>query len=98
MKKSTLDTSDARMLELIEKLKRSGEIRFTQTFLDVVEVPKQNIYNIKIGKQHFTIDQIKKACKEYNVNANWILGLEKEVFRVNKIVNKSSSTKTKISS
>lgn len=82
---ANLDVTDAQMLRLIPILKANGLIRFQQEFCDAVGLLKQNIRNIKIksitGPQHFTAAHILNACKEYNVNANWIMGLEKEVFR-----------------
>ena len=73
--------SDQRMLKLIEVLKTSGQIRFNQTFLDAIDMPKQNIRFVKIGEKHFTPEHIQMACKTYKVNANWIFGFEKEIFR-----------------
>lgn len=80
MHQTTITTPDARMLELIELLKVRGTIRFTQEFLDAAAIHKQNISNIRAGRQHFTLEQITKACQAYNVNANWILGLSPETF------------------
>jgi len=79
--KIKLNISDARMLQLIIELKDQGAIRFTQQFCDDLEIHKQHIRQIRIGKQHFTAEQIKMACKEYNVNANWIIGLEENIYR-----------------
>lgn len=79
--KSNLDISDQRILELIDILKQNDIIKFSQTFCDAVNVPKQLIRNIRIGNQHFTVHHIEAICKIYNVNANWIMGLEKNMFR-----------------
>lgn len=76
--------SDQRMLKLIEVLKASGQIRFNQTFLDAIDMPKQNIRLVKLGEKHFTPEHIHMACKTYKVNANWIFGFEKEIFRAPK--------------
>ena len=81
MSKVKLNITDTRMLELIDALKEKGIITYRQEFCDVIDMEKQTIYNIKIAKQHFTAEHIMRACKEYKVNANWILGLEPEVFR-----------------
>jgi hypothetical protein len=88
MTKLKLPITDSRMLKLIELLKDTGKIETRQEFLDAIDVPKQNIYNIKIMKQSFTTKQIGAACDLYNINVNWIFGLEKEIYRVNKNVNK----------
>jgi hypothetical protein len=78
--KKKLDITDRKMLELIDHLKTTGEIRYRQEFCDAIDLPKQNIYNIKKGKQHFTAAHIFRACKIYYVNANWIMGLEDQIF------------------
>ena len=72
---------DKRMLKLIDLLKANGTIRFTQQFLDSIGMLKQNLRQVKEGQIRFNTDHILKACKTYKVNANWIFGLEKEVFR-----------------
>jgi hypothetical protein len=73
--------SDQRMLKLIEILKTSGQIKFTQAFLDAIDMPKQNIRLVKLGEKHFTPEHIHMACKTYMVNANWIFGFEKDIYR-----------------
>ncbi len=79
--KPELNTSDRRMLELIDILKVAGQIRFRQEFCDVIKMPKQNIRQVQQGKQHFTAFQIERACSFFNVNSNWIFDLEVTVFR-----------------
>ena len=74
--------SDKQMLKLMALLKISGQIQYTQAFLDVIEMPKQNIRLVRLGEKHFTPEHIHLACKTYKVNANWIFGIEKEMFRV----------------
>lgn len=77
-----LSIPDKKMLELIKILKERGDIRFRQEFCDAINLPKQNIRNIKIGIQHFTVMQIRETCKAYNINANWIFGLSDQISRV----------------
>jgi len=43
---------------------------------------QQTISKIKKGKSHFTVAQIETICIKFNVNANWIFGLEKKVFNM----------------
>ncbi len=78
--KPKLTTPDAQMLAAIDLLKTRGTITYTQAFLDAIEMRKQNIRGIKQGTHHFTAVQIMRACKEYNLNANWIFGASKDVF------------------
>ena len=72
------------MLELAELLQDSGKIRFRQDFLDVIGMPKQHFRRVVLGQQHFSPEQIGRACAEYRVNANWILGLEEKIWTVRK--------------
>lgn len=70
-----------RMLQVIEILRANGDIQLRQEFYDTIGIARQTIYNIRQGTQYFTVDHIQKACKQYNINSNWILGLSDEVFR-----------------
>lgn len=73
---------DKRMIDLVKVLKDRGDIRFTQEFCDAVGILKQNYRNVKEGTQYFTPLHIANACKEYNINANWIFGLSDQMSRV----------------
>lgn len=75
MPSSTPSIPDQRMLELHDRLKVAGRIRFTQEFLNVAGVLKQNIRPIRLGQKSFTVEQIAKVCREYGIDANWVLGL-----------------------
>jgi hypothetical protein len=74
--------SDERMIDFIELLQHHEVIRYRQEFLDVIGMKKQHFTNIQAGAQSFTVEHITRACDYYNVNANWILGLEENMFRV----------------
>lgn len=74
-------TSNDRMLNLIDKLKANGVIEYRQEFLDVIGLKKQNYRRIITGDASFTVEHIRLACKHYNINANWVLGLEKKMLR-----------------
>ena len=98
--------SDLKILELIELLKSSGKIRFKKEFYDEIGLKKQNIFWIKNQDNqehqsyHFTAEHIIKICNRYNVNANWIIGIENNVFltsksTINKEVNKKVVSATK---
>ncbi len=77
--------SDEKILELIEVLKSNSTIRFDQDFCDEVGVLRQTIYRIKKGVTHFTPKHIQTICEKYNVNSNWIFGVEKNQYRTKKI-------------
>jgi len=84
MKKATkpkLHITITRMLFLIEVLKDKSIINSTQEFCEVIGMQKQSIRNVKIGKQHFTAKHMTLACDTYNINANWLMGLQEEIFR-----------------
>lgn len=82
------------MLELIEYLKTKGHIRFRQQFCDAIGIHKQLYRQIKLGKQHFTAAHIEMVCKTYKVNANWIMGLEKNIIS-NKVISMKKEPLTK---
>ena len=83
---------DIKILELIEVLKSHNLIRFEQDFCDEIGLLKQNIYRIKKGLAHFTPEHIKSICVVYNVNANWIFGIENQIFTRIKSDQKSNQT------
>lgn len=77
--------SDIKIFELIKTLKDLGKIDFDYEFCESIDILKQNLAPIKQGKAHFTAKHIKNICEVYGVNANWIVGIENQVFlKVNK--------------
>lgn len=72
---------DKRALKLVELLIFQKKIKNATEFCTEIEIQKQNFSKIKKGEARFTIGHIQKICKKYNVNSNWILGIEKKVFR-----------------
>ncbi len=66
------------MLELVKILLERKLIRFRHEFCNAIEMPKQNLSKVEIGKQHFTVKHIMHACQKYAVNANWLFGIEGE--------------------
>ena len=71
---------DTRMIQLIKILQTLGTITYQFEFADSLGMHKQALTQIKTGKGGFTPAQILTACKLWKVNANWIFGIEKEVF------------------
>ena len=55
------------LLELPDILRGNEVIRFRQEFCDAIDMPKQNIRNVKNGIQHFTASHILKACQTFGV-------------------------------
>jgi hypothetical protein len=71
---------DQRILKLIELLKDNGRIRFDTDFCRDIGMKKQNLYNIKTGRNYFTPEHIEQIVKAYKVNANWIFGVSEKIF------------------
>lgn len=88
-----MPTIDQRILQLIEILKDKGRIRFDTDFCRDIGMKKQNLYNIRTGRNYFTPEHIEQIVKVYKVNANWIFGVSEEKFMPTKI-NTASYTKT----
>lgn len=72
--------SDIKIFELIILLKSLGKIKFDKDFCDSIGIKKQNLAPIKKGLAHFTANHIESICRVYDVNANWIFGLENNIF------------------
>ena len=81
MPKPKLTITDTRMLKLMDMLHVLKIIKSKSEFAKMLGMERQNINNIKNGHQSFTIAHISSAAATYNVNTNWIFGLEKEIFR-----------------
>lgn len=75
-----MHNSDKAILRLIELLIFEKKIRFEFEFANAIGMLPQTISRIKSGKNHFTPFQIERICHQYNVNANWIFGMQKNVF------------------
>lgn len=72
--------SDIKIVELIQILKSSGKINFDYEFCDKIGFLKQNLLRVRKGLAHFTAKHIEMICKVYFVNANWIFGIENQIF------------------
>ncbi|WP_158592534.1 helix-turn-helix transcriptional regulator [Flavobacterium sp. 102] len=68
------------ILHLIDLLKFSKQIKTQGEFARRIEMKQSTITKINNGTAHFTVKQIEMICKIFNVNANWIFGLDKRVF------------------
>lgn len=66
---------------LIEELKRLGFIDFESDFCENIGLLKQNLNNIKQGRMNFNLKHVHKIIYQYNVNPDWIFGLENNMFR-----------------
>jgi DNA-binding Xre family transcriptional regulator len=75
-----MKTPDERILRLIDVLRFQKNIKTINEFCDEIGVIRQTIYKIKKGEAGFTVSHINTICKKYKVNANWIFGIEPNVF------------------
>lgn len=69
-----------RILRLIDLLKFQKKIKTLNQFCEDVGVIRQTISKIRTGEASFTVSHIEAICKKYKVNANWIFGIEQNVF------------------
>lgn len=76
----TLDELDKRMFELYNLLKSMGVLKTKRAFAAACGLPEQNLYNIKMERNHFTLVHVANICTFYSINANWIIGTENELF------------------
>lgn len=75
-----MHTTDKRILRLIELLIFQKKISSVKHFCQEIGILEQTVCKIKKGGNHFTVQQIESICKKYNVNSNWIFGVQKNVF------------------
>ncbi|WP_425598041.1 helix-turn-helix domain-containing protein [Flavobacterium crassostreae] len=75
-----MNVFDQNIINLIDILIMEKKISSKNEFYAEIKLQRQTITKIKNGTNHFTSIQIDLICKKYNVNANWIFGLEKNVF------------------
>lgn len=74
---------DKKIFDLIDLLLSQGKIRFKVDFCRTVGMYPQVLNQIASGRNHFTLEQVNSICKEYDVNANWIVGSDSNVFNKN---------------
>ena len=87
-----MNTPDKHILKLIDLLIFQKQISSTKDFCQEIGVLEQTVSKIKIGKNHFTVQHIETICKKYHVNANWIFGIDNQIFTNIKSNQKSVQT------
>lgn len=75
-----MNQADKRILRLIDLLIFQKQLSSIREFCTEIGMFDQTISKIKKGTAHFTVVQIGTICKRFNVNANWIYGIESKVF------------------
>jgi hypothetical protein len=77
---------DKKIIEqLIPVLVSVHSVEFESDFCKDIGLLKQNLQRIKNGIAHFTPKHIQSICEKYNINSNWIFGLETNVYRLKTI-------------
>lgn len=74
--------TDKRILRLILVLIFQNKINREVDFCREIGILPQTVSKIRKGTSHFTVMHIETIIKKYNVNANWIFGLENKVFNM----------------
>jgi transcriptional regulator with XRE-family HTH domain len=69
------------MLDLPDILLAQGMITYKKELLELLNLERQHWNNIKNGDRNFSKAHIYIVCKKYKINANWLMGFEKSVFR-----------------
>ena len=78
--------SDINMIKAINMLKESGEIPFKLVAYEVMNVDTSWVNRISKQEKykrgvHFTAEHIRLFCDYFNINSNYIFGLETDMYR-----------------
>jgi hypothetical protein len=77
-----MQKTDQRILRLIDVLIFQNKVNREIDFCREINILPQTVSKIKKGTNHFTVTHIENIIQKYNVNANWIFGLDKKVFNM----------------
>lgn len=75
-----IDALDKRMFELYDLLKSLNVLKYKRDFANACGLPEQNLYNIKMKRNHFTLVHVANVCEFYNLDANWIVRSSDNLF------------------
>ena len=75
------NAQDQAIFDIIDKLMDQGKVDNVQDFCNRVGMFKQSITEIYKGMRHFDVKKIEAICRVFNVNANYIFGFSKTMFR-----------------
>jgi hypothetical protein len=71
---------DKSVLKLIDLLIFNKKVKNIRQFCLITNIPETTPSKVKNGVLHFTVQQIQSICLAFDVNANWLLGMEANVF------------------
>ena len=69
------------MLLLMEWAIQKGIAPTESAYLELIDFPRTNIRNVRIGHQSFTKEHILKACKVTGASADYIFGFTNVIAR-----------------
>ena len=81
MKKTKLIIWNERMLLFIDHCLEAGIVDTQRDFLESIGFPPTNIGQVRRGLQSFTLEHLRNASSKYQLNINWIVGLETDMKR-----------------
>lgn len=76
-----MDIIEQRMIELMEWAVANKIAPTEGEYWAMIVFPRNNLSNVKKGIYGFTKDQIRNACKSTGASADWVMGLENNMFR-----------------
>lgn len=88
---TTIERLDERMFELYDLLKSMGVLKYKRDFANACGLPEQNLYNIKMKRNHFTIIHVANICEYYNLDSNWIIRGGESLFLSKKKINSTQT-------
>jgi hypothetical protein len=72
---------DDRIFKLMEWSVKNDLVQSEGEFWEKIGFTRTNVRNVKNGLQGFRREHIKQACILTGADANWILGIESNMFR-----------------
>jgi hypothetical protein len=75
-----MTNTDKAILKLIDLLIFIKKVKNQKEFCQTTKIQPSTPSKVQNGVLHFTVQQIQSICLAYNVNANWIFGMDKCVF------------------
>jgi len=73
---------DGMVFKLVYKMLNDETITYENDFYLPVKITKQHYQDIRVGRRSFTVAHIAAICRKYKINANWLLGIEKNMHRL----------------
>ena len=70
-----------RVIKIMEEAVLYGKVKTKRDFLKSIGFHPENLRQVENGKQSFRLEHLHKLAMRYNVNINWLFGLDNEVNR-----------------